>query len=275
LSTAVASVHGLQKDSRVSGKKMAGSQSLERGLEILEVLDKAATPLGVREIGRRLNISATIVQRLVNTLAALHYVVQDPETKRYSIGYRVLGLGWTLMKKDPLITASQPHLERLARSHLLNGYLAKLHGNRAVYLLSMQSEGPIAIRSAPGSLAWLHSTAMGKVLLAAMPPEQAYAVLSSEPLPQLTPNTIVDIDALMKQMEEVRTSGVAISNSENLVGVVSVGAPLRDGSGQVVAALSVAYTPWSAPEMSTEKAAELVVDSALQISSALGYSPDR
>ncbi|MBX3538522.1 MAG: IclR family transcriptional regulator [Chelatococcus sp.] len=252
---------------------MAGSQSLERGLEILEILDKSSTPLGVREIARRLEISATIVQRLVNSLSSMQYVVQDPGTKRYSIGYRVLGLGWTLMQKDPLIAATQSHLERLATSHLLNGYLGRLHGNRAIYLLSLQSEGPIAIRSVPGSLTWLHSTAMGKVLLAGLHPDEARRLLESEPLPQITPSTVTDVDTLLAQVKQIQLTGVAVANGENIAGVISVGAPVRDGSGRTVAAMSAAYAAWSSPELSVDRVSALVAESAAQVSRTLGYRP--
>lgn len=241
-------------------------------MDILDILDKAPTPLGVREIARRLSISATIVQRLVNTLAHYNYVVQDQETKRYSIGYRAFGLGWTLMQKDRLVAETQPHLERLASTHLLNGYLGTLQGNRALYLLSMQSDGPIAIRSVPGSLTFLHSTAMGKVLLAAMPSDKAYELLRSEPLQKLTPETVTDVDALMSQLEEIRNDGFAYVKSENIMGVTSVGAPVKDGTGKVIAALSAAFAQWSSPEQSFDDVTKIVVDTAQQISRALGYS---
>src|SRR5690606_37994016 len=130
-------------------KSLSGNQSLQRGLEILEILDKATAPLGVREIARQLGLSATIVQRLINTLSQYRFVTQDNETKRYSIGYRAFGLGWSLTKKDRLISVVKPELDILAAKHLLNGYLGILRGTRAIYILSTQSEGPIVIRSVP------------------------------------------------------------------------------------------------------------------------------
>lgn len=251
---------------------MAGSQSLERGLDILELLDKSPTPLGVREIARRLGLSATIVQRLVNTLAEFSYVVQDAETKRYGIGYRALGLGWSMLHKDRLISVAHPHLERLAAEHQLNAYLGKLRGNRVIYLLAIQSAGPIAIRSTPGSQAYLHSTALGKVLLAGLSPEAARALLGSEPLPQLTPDTVTDIERLMEQVEQVRRTGVSLVESENIAGVTSVGAPIRNHGGEVVAALSVAYAHWSDAGLTVETATALTVDCVRQISQEMGYS---
>ncbi|WP_210054471.1 IclR family transcriptional regulator [Neorhizobium petrolearium] len=252
---------------------MAGSQSLERGLEILDLLDKSPRPLGVREISRQMDISAAIVQRLINTLAEYNYVAQDKETRRYSIGYRAFGLGWSLTRKDRLISVAKPELDRLASDHLLNCYLGVLRGGRAIYILSVQSDGPIAIRSAPGSLTYLHSTALGKALLAGLADSDAYRLLTAEPLAQVTPHTVTDPDKIMAELADIRKSGYATVRSENIQGVISVGAPVHDTSGSVIAALSTAFAEWSTPEFTVEEVAKLVMDSAARISQALGHQP--
>lgn len=251
---------------------MAGSQSLERGLEILVLLDKSPAPLGVREIARRMDLSATIVQRLVNTLAQFNFVTQDAETKRYAVGYAALGLGWSMMQKDRLISAAQPHLDRLATKRMLNTYLGKMRGNRVLYLLSIQSAGPIAIRSAPGSLAWPHSTALGKALLAEQSPDAARKLLSAEALPRLTAHTVTDVDQLLSQIDAVRSTGIAIVDAENIAGITSIGAVVREHSGKAVAAISVAYAPASSPEITQDEAASLVTEAARDISQSLGWS---
>ncbi|CAH1655810.1 MULTISPECIES: IclR family transcriptional regulator [unclassified Chelatococcus] len=251
-------------------KSAAGSQSLQRGLEILEILDKSTTPLGVREIGRQLGLNATIVQRLINTLAQYSYVMQDGETRRYSIGYRAFGLGWSLIKKDRLISVVKPELDQLASQHLLNGYLGVLRGSRAVYILSTQSEGPIVIRSVPGSETYLHSTALGKVLLAGLPEEEAFRLLTQEPLVQVTPRTKTDVAELMEELKDVRSRGYAMVHSENIQGVISVGAPIRDATDTTVAALSTAFAEWSAPDFDLAQIIALVKETTRRISRSIG-----
>ena len=253
------------------GKPVAGSQSLERGLEILELLDKSPTAMGVREMSRRLDLSAAITQRLINTLSHYNFVTQDPETRRYTIGYRAFGLGWSLTRKDRLISVAKPELDMLASRHLLNSYLGVMRGLRAIYILSVQSDGPIAIRSAPGSLTYLHSTALGKALLAGLPPEEAYRLLTAEPLAQVTPHTITDPQTLMRELEDIRQKGYATVKSENIPGIISVGAPIRDTSGKVIAALSTAFAEWSTPEFTIDAVADLVTASAARISQSLGH----
>lgn len=255
-------------------KSAAGSQSLQRGLEILEILDKSTSPLGVREIARQLDLNATIVQRLINTLAQYSFVMQDSETRRYSIGYRAFGLGWSLTKKDRLISVAKPELDRLASQNLLNGYLGLLRGPRAVYILSTQSEGPIIIRSVPGSETYLHSTALGKVLLAGLSDNEAASLLMQEELVQVTPRTITDVAQLINDLKDIRTKGYAVVHGENIQGVISVGAPIRDASNNTVAALSTAFAEWSAPELDLDHVISLVKEAARRISRSIGNQSD-
>ncbi|MGO4834427.1 helix-turn-helix domain-containing protein, partial [Rhizobiaceae sp. 2RAB30] len=103
---------------------MTKSQSLERGLDVMELLNASARPLGTREIARQLDLSPAIVQRLLNTLAERHYIRQNAETKRYGIGYQVLNLGSSLQGKDALLVESRKELEALTKEMRLDTYLA-------------------------------------------------------------------------------------------------------------------------------------------------------
>jgi DNA-binding IclR family transcriptional regulator len=250
---------------------MNTNQSLTRGLAILELVDTAAAPLGVRDIARQLGISAAIVQRLMNTLTAHRYLEQVPETRRYRIGPRALGLGNSLLAHDKLISNANGELQRLASEHQLNGYLAVLRERSAVYLLAVQSRGPIVIRAAPGSVAHLHSTAMGKVLLAWLGDVAARTLLEAEPLPQVTPRTITNPAELLDELATIRARGYATAIEENLPGVLSVGSPVRDESGAVIAALSVAFARSTNPELTIRSVARLLTEAAAATSRACGY----
>jgi DNA-binding IclR family transcriptional regulator len=248
-----------------------GSQSLERGLAILELLDAPGPALGVREIARRLDLGPAIVQRLVNTLAARGYVEQAAETRRYRIGPRALGLGAVLLREDALMAGARVELERLAHEHGLNGFLGAVRGGRLTYLLAIQSPGPIAIRNASGSHAPFHSTAMGKAILAALSPDEAARLLGDGPLPPVTPRTVLDRDALRAGLDAAAQRGWASVDGENLSGVVSVGVVVRDASGAAIAALSVA-APGSGAEAIHAIAAPLL-PAARRLAAALGCPP--
>ena len=208
---------------------------------MLEVVEAEGGDIGVREIARRLDLSPTIVQRMMTSLAKRGYVDKNAETSRYRLGYRSLALGAHNGAGSDYIVTARRELERLARDHSLNGFVAVLHGGRAVYLLAVQAEGPVAIKVAPGSEMPLHSTAAGKVLLAARATSRrasSWGTASSR-RSRRTPSPTRRLWS--RALAKVRKQGFATVSEENIRGVLSVGAPVRDRTGKMLAALSVAF----------------------------------
>lgn len=247
------------------------NQSLERGLTILNLLDSAGEPLGVRQIARDIDVSPAIVQRLLGTLLEHGYVRQDSETQRYRIGYAAYSLGASMNAQDECVAVAETVLKRLASDMHLNGYLGVLDGSRLIYALSVQSEGPIAIRSKPGQACHFHSTAMGKAYLAALPQAEARRLIDASPRPKLTVHTIEDTDELMKELDRTRAAGFATALQENLYGVNSVGSAIRRADGRVEASLSFAFAPESIPGKSVEDIGKIAMEAAAEVSAHLGY----
>ena len=251
-------------------KRPAGSQSLERGLDILEMIEAEGAELGVREMARRAELSPTIVQRLISSLALRGYVEKNSETSRYRLGPRSLSLGASSERAFDYSAVARRELEQLSREHALNGFVSILRGGRAIYMLAVQSDGPIAIRVSPGSEMPLHSTCAGKVLLAALPDAEARRLVGGRKLAAITPHTVTDPATLLSALVKVRRQGYATVNEENIPGVLSVGAPIRDRSGQVVAALSVAFPKYLDSGLTLASVEPLVTGAALRISRSLG-----
>jgi DNA-binding IclR family transcriptional regulator len=250
---------------------MNSNQSLERGLAILDLLDKAKEPMGVRAIGRELDISPAIVQRLANTLMQAGFIEQDRMTRRYKLGYRAITLGSAFAGEDQLLVNAGQELQRLADEFQLNGYLGALRDGRVVYLKAVQSSGPIVVRAAVGSVANAHATALGKALLAQLEAAEIEAILGPAPYPRYTASTITQLSHLLTELESVRRGGFALSLEENIVGVISLGAVVRDGSNAPVAALSVAFLASQRPEPEWPPVIQLMLDAAHRCSQALGY----
>ncbi len=172
---------------RGNAKRPTGSQSLERGLDILEMIEAAGAELGVRELARRADLSPTIVQRLISSLALRGYLEKNSETSRYRLGHRSLSLGASSERAFDYAVTARRELEQLAREHHLNGFVSVLRGGRAIYVLAVQAEGPVAIKVSPGSEMPLHSTSAGKVLLAALSDGEARKLLGNRKLAAITP----------------------------------------------------------------------------------------
>jgi len=247
----------------------SGSQSLERGLDILEMIEAEHGDIGVRELARRLELSPTIVQRLVSSLAVRGYIEKNAETSRYRLGHRSMILGASGERGVDYLATARRELDRLAQEHHLNGFVSVLRSGRAIYLLAVQADG-LAIRVSIGSEMPLHSTAAGKVLLASLDDGAARKLLGHRKLLAITPHTITDAAALIASLAKVRHQGFATVVEENIPGVLSVGAPITDRAGSVVAALSVAFPKYLESGLTLQGSIPLVTAAALRISRTLG-----
>jgi DNA-binding IclR family transcriptional regulator len=216
---------------------VSGNQSVARALAVLKLLASRTEPVGVREIARQLDLAPSIAQRLVKTLARSGFLEQTGTTLRYAIGYRAFQVGNSFVAQSNLHTAVMPELYALADEHI-NAFLGVMRDAAIVYLATVQSNGPVAINHRPGAQTHLHSTAMGKALLAELPEDQVRLLLAKSPLPRLTPKTKTAVAQLMLDLETVRRQGYSISEEENRLGFFSIGAVVRDSFGAAVAVIS-------------------------------------
>jgi DNA-binding IclR family transcriptional regulator len=255
----------MASDAKGSGE----NQSVTRALAILNLLATASEPLGVREIARRLRLPPSNIQRLVKTLAKAGFLEQIELTSRYMIGYRAFQVGNAFVAQNSLFSAVMPELYGLAEEGI-TGFLGVLRDRSVVYLATVQSEGPIAIKHRPGSETYLHSTAMGKALLAEMPEDGIRRLLGDGPLPRLTSRTRVTLASLLADLGAIRRNGFATSDEENRQGFFSAGAVVRDAMGAVVGVISGAVPTAGLKAQDRTKICRLVVDAAQNSSRKLG-----
>lgn len=254
---------------------MTGSLSLERGLAVLQALKEAEEPLGVREIARRLELSAAAVQRLLNTLAERGYVEQTGDLRRYRVGLAVLALAQQVLRQERLVPLAEAELRAAAADSCFNGFLGVRRNTAAVYLLAVQSDSPVVIRASAGEDMPLHATALGKALLTGLDDEAIIALLGEGPLEAVTARTVTEPAKLLAQLRTARSLGYATVLDENLPGIASVGAPLRDAEGTVVAAVSLAFPRAICPGVKIAAVGQQVAAMAARISAGLGYRPEK
>jgi DNA-binding IclR family transcriptional regulator len=248
-------------------------QTLSRGLDLLQVLADVGGELGVRELARSMELGPPMVQRLLNTLAAHGFVEQNRQTRKYAIGHRAFMVGKTYVTGSSVVEAAMPVLRSLVAETDLNAYVGEIHENYALYLLVLQSRGPVAVRATPGQRAPLHTTAMGKSLLADMESDAVLRLVGPGPLTARTPRSITTVPALLDELATIRVTGVSICDEENLPGVYAVGAPLRDANGHVTASVSLACPAAMADDEARSQLGAQVREAAAQISRRMGASP--
>ncbi|RAI40364.1 IclR family transcriptional regulator [Rhodoplanes roseus] len=255
---------------RAAGEKPGGeNQSVARALAILDLLAGQPEPLGVREIARRLRLAPSIAQRLIKTLANAGYLEQTDATLRYMIGYKAFHVGSSFVGQSSLHSAVMPELYVLAEQEI-SGFLGVRRDRSVVYLATVQSAGPVAVNHRPGAQTYLHSTAMGKALLAELSDDEVRMLLAHKPLPKLTERTKVALPQLIAELATVRRLGYATSDQENRQGFFSVGAVVRDVSGAAIAVISGAVPTAGLKQPDRTRIAQLVLSAARNASRKLG-----
>jgi DNA-binding IclR family transcriptional regulator len=249
------------------------NQSVARALQIMRVLADSRESVGVREVARAIGVSPSIAQRLISTLAEFGFAEQEA-SRRYRVGVGAFAVGNAFLSGNTLARESLPELQALAERHQLNSYLGALRGGSIVYLAAFQSSGPIAIKSSPGEETYLHTTALGKAILAQMPQAAAAKLLGPQPYRRLTPRTKTRLPALAAELQAARKNGYAVSDEENLVGVYAIGAPVRDASGATIAAISGALARHELSRARLPGLCRLVREAADRISLRLGATQD-
>lgn len=214
----------------------AGSvQSVDRALTLLEALAQAGAPVGVGELAERTGLPQGTAHRLLQGLQQRGYVRHD-RSRKYSVGTAALRLGDAAQRS--LARSARPFLAELVEASGETANLAVLEGDDVVYVAQVSSPHTLRMFAEVGRHVPPHSTAVGKVLLAAMPREHALSVLRRTGLPRRTPATITSLDAFERELDVVRDQGWAADEEEQETGVRCVAVPVGD-DGQVVAALSL------------------------------------
>lgn len=245
---------------------MAEIQSLARGLKIMELLAASADTVGVTELADELGIDKSSVSRLVQTLANRGYAEQDPQSRRYRLGPQVVRLSRSLLTRMPLREEAKPFLIELVDRTGECAHLAILAQNQALYIDQVESPASLRVTTGVGTLAPLHSTALGKSLLAF----DGTAVLP-ETLPAFTPRTITDPESLRLHLEQTRCQGYALDDEEYELGVRCVAAPIYDYRGKVVGAIGISGP---AGRMSLERVAEftkIVTEVSTELSNRMSF----
>lgn len=256
----------------------AFSQSLERGLTILSSFTEFRPVLGIADLSRAVSLNKSTTYRYVATLARLGYLQQDPETKKYSLGPRVVDLGFAAINALEINRVAAPYLQSLADETGYTVSMAVLDGTDIVYVERRRSGRAatfaMGLNLHVGSRLPAYCTSMGKVLLAYQEPRALRGLLDRTDFARRGPKTLTNREQLTAALARIRQSGVAVNDEELASGLRSVAAPVRDRTGQVIAAINIAVhlTVWSTSADAVVARLERPLrNTAAEISNRLGY----
>jgi IclR family pca regulon transcriptional regulator len=210
---------------------------LEKGLAIIEAFGIRNGSLTLSEAAEITGHSRASARRSLLTLQRLGYVESDG--KYFRLAPRVLRLGHAYLTSTSLAKLVQPILEAISERTHESSSLAVLDGTESVFLARAVTRRSLSSGLGLGSRLPAHCAATGRVLLAALPQEQAEQLLKRMARHRLTPHTRTEIPELLALLDEVRSQGYAVSNEELELGVRSIAVPIRDAAGRTVASMSM------------------------------------
>lgn len=220
----------------MSTKPAYMTATLAKGLEVLEALSDVEE-VGLTELARRQGVSGPTLFRILATLAARGYVVKS-ERGRYRLSLKTWEIGAKAVRRLPLRDLARPLMERMSADTGETVHLSVLRGSGIVIIDKIDSPHPVRVDTFVGLAAPAHCSATGKAILAFMAPEALERALPPR-LPRYTGATVTDRAALARELAQVRRAGWARNREEWREGVCAAAVPLRDGSGAVIASLSV------------------------------------
>jgi IclR family KDG regulon transcriptional repressor len=260
---------------RAASKNKYPVKSLVKALRILDVLAERPAGFGITELSEALHIGKSTVHRLLATLKEEGYVVTHPEGSRYILGGRIARLGQQLSDQYQLLTFGVPVIRRLARDHNETVNLAVLEGTEIVYIAGEESRETMRNHFLLGSRAPAHATALGKVCLSTLAPEEIRRRYKGVKLTPLGPKTIKTFSALLEELSAVREAGFAYDDEESGPGIYCIAVPVRLFPGGPAVGLSFAM-----PKPRINPTRRLAMRNALllgsdQISNQLGYRAEK
>lgn len=249
-------------------------QSVDRALDIMEMLAASKNGLSLSDLSARVGLNASTCHHLLQTLLHRSYVEQDAETKKYALGNRVLHLQYGRTQQIDLAAQGLPVLRQVNEATGEAIHLATLQGLDMITLLKLESLHPVRVDHSPvGKINAAHATATGKAILAFLPEAHVLSLITERGLRPFTERTITRETELMADLERVRRQGFAVDDEEFQPGVYCVGAPVRDHTGKVVASISISLPVMRVTKDRVEEIARLARQSALHVSQRMGYTP--
>ncbi len=246
-------------------------RSLEKSLQIIELLGQHPHGLSLLELNRKLGFPKSTIHHVLSTFLPHNYVIQDFDTKKYSIGFRFLSIGRVFLDKIEIQKIAAKHLRMLFEECNEPVHLYILRDRQIICIDKLETPGRLSLATYIGFSTDPHAAAAGKVLLCELPPEKIAQTFKNRKLQKYGKNTITRLGQLMKELKKTKDQGYAIDDEEYYEGVRCVAAPIRAG-GQIVAAISITGSTFTLTmERIDHELKELVMRTAEKISSELGW----
>lgn len=242
---------------------------MDRAVELLLLMGKNRRDMGVTELAKELGVQKSTMHSMLQTLM-LRGFVRQTDNGRYTLGYGLIKLGEACAEQLDIRDIARPFMIELANESGEIALLAVLSGTELIIIEKAEPQRPFFIIPKFDFSITLHSTAIGKVLLANAPAAFIDELLARG-VKRFTPYTLTDRDALAQELAKVRAQGYAVGCNETIEGVTCIAVPVHDAAGKVAAALSVSSASSMLEAQRHATLINLLKEKAGKIARRLGY----
>ena len=257
-------------DDDAEDRQRGGVQSLGRAFAILEEVARHREGIGLAELSKRVGLHNSTTFHLAKTMVSLGYVRQEKDSKRYRVGRPLFALAASALDEIEMVNLATPVLEDLSRETGESGHFAVRMGDAVVVIARTSGPGAFQLTDRVGVVRPAHCTALGKIILAALRPDQLKRFLERVELKPSTKKSITEPSILLREIAVVRRNAIAIDDGEFNPEVRCVAVPVYNFTGDVVGALGISGPIWRMTDQVLQSRAKLVQAAAARLSADFG-----
>jgi len=247
------------------------NQSLRKALQILEGMTKIPTPARLQDIARSLKMPQSTLLRFLNTFIDFGYVSQDHDTSCYYLTLKLAEIGSQVRDSFPFQNSLAKYVKQVAQKFNESASLCIEHDMQMVYVVTQDSPSRmLQTLHRIGRIAPMHATGVGKIHLLNYSDTKLTELEEKFGLAKFTEHTITSMDSLKKEIAQIRKQGYALDNEECEEGVRCIAVPVRNFSGEIVAALSLSAPITRLDRERTEQIIEYLKNVGAEASKELG-----
>jgi DNA-binding IclR family transcriptional regulator len=255
-----------------TGNGVRATASASASEKTLLVLEAALMHSRFTDVVEATGLAKATTHRILATLVDRHFVTVDGDGG-YLPGPKILSLAGLALQRVDITAIAKPFVEELVAKSGCTVHLGVVNGDEIIYLIRADSDKPYVMPSRVGLSVPMHSTGIGKVVLADRTDDDLERFAARAGLPARTKHTITSLDGLRAEIADVRSHGYALDREENVPGLGCVAAPIRDLTGTVRYGISVSTLTLEHSYEQIEAMAPMALKTADKISAALGHHP--
>ena len=247
-------------------------QSIDRVLDILEVLSAAPQGMNLSDLAQATSLHISTAHRLLTSLSSRGYARKDPGSGKYRLTLRLYEISRRVSSVLALLPASEELLKELSNFSQEAVHLVERSGNEVLYLYKFEPYlHPISISSSVGSRNPMYCTGVGKSILALLPAGEVSSIWESTDVQPYTPHTRITLEELERDLSEVRRSGYALDDEEHDIGIRCIAAAIRDWQGSPIGAISISAPASHLTPQAIDRLSPRLIAAAAEISRMLGF----